>query len=85
LNSYAKSHRQSLNSWAVFIGDRAKDFQAADKLAGVDQDYREKHMLLWHHREDVVQSADEVACRMELIPHNSHDSVRQSVDVILRD
>lgn len=62
----------------VLTGDRAKDFQAADKLAGIDQDYREKHKLLWHHREDVVQSADGVVCQMELIPRDLHDAVRHT-------
>lgn len=62
----------------VLTGDRKKDFQAADKLAGIDADYREEYKLVWHHREDVVHEADRVVCRMELIPRDLHDAVRHT-------
>lgn len=33
-------------------GNRDKDFEIADSMAGIDEDYRDTYKLVWHHHED---------------------------------
>lgn len=51
-------------------GNRSKDFTAADKVAGIDEEYRQANELVWHHMEDMET--------MILVPRDVHKAVKHS-------
>ena len=51
-------------------GNRSKDFLAADKMAGITEEYRQANELVWHHMEDMET--------MILIPRDVHKAAKHS-------
>jgi hypothetical protein len=51
-------------------GNRSKDFAAADKMAGITEEYRQANELVWHHMEDMET--------MILVPRDVHKAVKHS-------
>lgn len=54
----------------TMTGKYPKDFAAADKKAGINEAFRKKHKLTWHHHQNMG--------RMELIPKSLHDNVKHT-------
>lgn len=58
-------------------GDYASDFKEADKLAGINSDYRIKNDLTWHHNQNLGF--------MQLVPQKYHGPVSHTGGVSLYD